>query len=1025
MRRRLAIVVSAFLLVRTATAGDAPPEPPAPKAPATLNQAADVVLAAVKAGDAKALAALTTIDDPDPWIVADELVRRKEPAAALAFARAAPRADTERLAAYLMAREGTPDDAARRDRLKAVNRAFATEDMAAALEALGPAAAAPIDDVLGLRLAMARALALGTLDRLPEAEAAFGATAEAAERIGWLARGYDAQVARGEAASTRGALDVALDAWQHARDVAEKRGDVGGGASANLALGGVHADARRPALASECFERALVLARRAGDHGIAAQALLRLGGLHDAGSNYAKALECLQGAVEEARAAGEPAWEASALDGIGVVHMRLGDFAKALAFLERAKAAHEALGSPADVAQTLGKIGMVYDLLADYPKAREIAEKVLELQKAVGDPRAVATALSELGIAHARLGEHEKAIEFYGQALAGYEAIGDRAAAVALRINLGEAQAQAGHLDEALVTYTRALAQAEDIGARQWKAEALDNLGALHSQREDRAKAIEFRERAVRARTELGDRAGLARTYMALALERYARKDWAGALEAARAGAALAPTVVAGLGDEQGATARSQLASLFAVGAAAATELHADAAVWDFMERGRAGSLIEALGARDALRAALVPPALVAAETEARAKEAAAALAYRQALDEGDRQRTRARIQELDAARAAVDDVVQRIQREAKAAANLVHFAPDAPEVLRRHLGPEDALVLYGLGPETALAFVATADGARTVKLGPAADVQVACEALMEALRAREETDDWRGAADALRNLVVAPLGLPAGIRRVLLSPSDALSAVPFALLLPDRELAYVPSGTTYGLLVQDKPARGTGVLALGDPDYETRRASPAPGEAQRSAVGRLARLPGTAVEAKAVGGTVLLGPDATERRLRETAAKNSRWRSIHFACHGIVDTERAGYSSLALTADVADDGFLTVLEVFRSHLPADLVVLSACETATGKAVQGEGVMGLTRAFMFAGSPRVICSLWKVDDAATQALMVKFYELWNPKEGPGVPTAAALREAQAFVRSQPRWKHPYFWAAWVLWGLPD
>jgi CHAT domain-containing protein len=110
-------------------------------------------------------------------------------------------------------------------------------------------------------------------------------------------------------------------------------------------------------------------------------------------------------------------------------------------------------------------------------------------------------------------------------------------------------------------------------------------------------------------------------------------------------------------------------------------------------------------------------------------------------------------------------------------------------------------------------------------------------------------------------------------------------------------------------------------------------------------------------------------------------------------------------------------------------EIPADLAVLSACETGKGKVVKGEGIVGLTRAFMFAGAPRVICSLWKVDDEATQALMVKFYELWNPKDGSkGMGTAAALKEAQVFVRTHPdhpKWKHPYYWAAWVLWGLPD
>ena len=171
-----------------------------------------------------------------------------------------------------------------------------------------------------------------------------------------------------------------------------------------------------------------------------------------------------------------------------------------------------------------------------------------------------------------------------------------------------------------------------------------------------------------------------------------------------------------------------------------------------------------------------------------------------------------------------------------------------------------------------------------------------------------------------------------------------------------------------------------------------------------------------------------LLGAEATEAGLGKTLKARERWRAVHFACHGLVDPERPTLSSLALSASGQDDGFLTALEVLRTEIPADLVVLSACETATGKIVKGEGIVGLTRAFMYAGAPRVICSLWKVDDEATKTLMVKFYELWNPKDGEGLGAAVALKQAQAFVRDHPKhpeWKHPYYWAAWVLWGLPQ
>ena len=127
----------------------------------------------------------------------------------------------------------------------------------------------------------------------------------------------------------------------------------------------------------------------------------------------------------------------------------------------------------------------------------------------------------------------------------------------------------------------------------------------------------------------------------------------------------------------------------------------------------------------------------------------------------------------------------------------------------------------------------------------------------------------------------------------------------------------------------------------------------------------------------------------------------------------------------------------MTTMDILGMNIPTDLTTLSACETAHGKNWLSEGVVGFTRAFMYAGSSRVINSLWKVDDEATSALMRKFYELWNPQAKPGDPepvegserkglgAAAALKQAQEFVRSHERWAHPYYWAAWQLWGVPD
>jgi CHAT domain-containing protein/Tfp pilus assembly protein PilF len=157
----------------------------------------------------------------------------------------------------------------------------------------------------------------------------------------------------------------------------------------------------------------------------------------------------------------------------------------------------------------------------------------------------------------------------------------------------------------------------------------------------------------------------------------------------------------------------------------------------------------------------------------------------------------------------------------------------------------------------------------------------------------------------------------------------------------------------------------------------------------------------------------------------RETAVSKdlSQYRIVHFATHGLLDNEHPELSGLVLSLVDQEgrprDGFLNLEDVYNLTLPADLVVLSACETGLGKQITGEGLVGLTRGFMYAGATRVVASLWKVDDAATAELMGRFYR-GMLKEG--LRPAAALRQAQMEMQKQKRWSDPYYWAAFTLQG---
>jgi len=1154
MRRGFALVI--VMVAGGLARADEPPKPPVappaaqpvapapvakPAPPSTPEQAADAVLAAIQAKDESMLKALAAKDDPDPWLVADQLDRRLEFDAGEAFARAIPRVDVEGLPAYVASQRRATADPASRERLARALEALDRGDGAAALDAIGSSVPPNPLDVVGVRLQVARGLALAARSRSSEAGDVLVRAAESAARIGWLAeasralgragrmalRGSD--FAAAEAALTRqlalcerrndkkqaanaigdlglvymcrGQYDEALATLERALSAKEAVGDAVGAAGTLGNIGLVHSSRGDYPKALAAYERSRAAQEASGELVGALRTRLNIGGVEYALGDYAKALKTYEAALVGLEAQGDKGGVAGCLGGIANVQFSSAEYRKALSTYERALAANEAVGDRAEAAGTLSNIGNVYSATGDYVRALSFYDRALAAMESLGDAQGKADVLTNIGHILSRRGDYAAALRHYERALDVNEAIGAKPGVMLNLLASGGVYAAIGDFAKAMSAVERARAGSESIGDKAGVAIALGEIGSIRVAMGDAEGALDALERARAAKEAIGNRAGAARTLCAigdvyvtlgqlakafvafehartsaealgdrggaaLALGRsgvaqtllgnherafttlsqalvedeslgdlvetaqtlgdisyhyYAVGNDADAMTAARRAVALISRSARGLSAEEGSGARSRSSFVYDVGARAAIRTHDAEGASFFIESGRAGALLEGLKARETLWDAAIPESLRFAEAEARAVETRARRALEAATEGGDLSELRARRAELDAARARVADVVSRIQREAKAAATLVYPEVASLGEIRATLRDGDALLVYALLEGGAHALVVTKDAVRMASLG----TTKAIEAAVEKLSLDDGSVDFTSDLAALKALAVEPLALSTAIRRVLVSPHGALHRVPFAALMPEMTVAYVPSGTTYRLLRDEAAKRGEGVLAIGDPDYATIVDEKAV-EVHRGAHGRLVRLPATRDEAVAVGTVTLLQGQATEAGLRSALTKRDRWRAVHFACHGLVDPERPALSALALTASGEDDGLLTCLDVFRMKLPADLVVLSACETGRGKLVEGEGLVTMARAFMFAGSPRVICSLWKVDDEATRALMTKFYELWNPKDGkPGLETAEALRKAQEFVRSQKKWAHPYYWAAWVLWGGPS
>jgi CHAT domain-containing protein len=162
---------------------------------------------------------------------------------------------------------------------------------------------------------------------------------------------------------------------------------------------------------------------------------------------------------------------------------------------------------------------------------------------------------------------------------------------------------------------------------------------------------------------------------------------------------------------------------------------------------------------------------------------------------------------------------------------------------------------------------------------------------------------------------------------------------------------------------------------------------------------------------------------DFRASRATATSRELAQYRIVHFATHGLLDSENPELSGLVFSlVDVngrAQNGFLDLQDIYNLNLPVDMVVLSACETGLGKEIDGEGLLGLTRGFMYAGASRVVASLWRVSDVATAELMGRFYKALGED---GMTPAAALRTAQVQMSKQKRWSAPYYWAGFEIQG---
>jgi CHAT domain-containing protein len=436
---------------------------------------------------------------------------------------------------------------------------------------------------------------------------------------------------------------------------------------------------------------------------------------------------------------------------------------------------------------------------------------------------------------------------------------------------------------------------------------------------------------------------------------------------------------------------------------------------FNFSERARARAFLDLLGNRVRLSKG-VSATLVAEEKTL--QERIAHLKAQQAAPEDDeespeatRHRQAALQRELDLAREAYAAFLARVRAQNREQASLMTVEPLTLREVQALLPEGTALLEYFVGGGRTLLWVLHRDRLRAIPLRIGEDeLAKRVGHFRDLIASRGRSDELREAAQDLYRLLVAPAFAAGSPRDLVIVPHRVLHYLPFHALMsaPDRYLiqdsliSYLSSASLMQFTREKAQARNAAALAVANPDLGDPTLSLRYAEREAREVQRL--YPDS---------TVLVRQEATRGETRRHLGSQAL---IHLATHADLDEEDPLGSALLLRPDGGDSGRLEVQEIFGLNLSASLVILSACETSLGKLTHGDEVIGLTRAFIYAGTPTVISTLWQVDDRASYELMRAFYQQLRAGES----KAEALRRAQ--LTTLEKYPHPYYWAAYELTG---
>lgn len=858
-----------------------------------------------------------------------------------------------------------------------------------------------------------------------------------------------ALIAQGNRLRTQGKFTEALELYQLARAEAERAGDRAGVAATFRSVGTTRRMQGDYTTALDEYRQSLAIDEASGDKPGIAAALNSLAVTEYLRGEFAKALEGYERSLALNEELKSTNGISSVLNNMGLIYFDQGNYLKGLECFQKSlalTAASDKLG----IASTLLNIGDLYRAVGNYPLAIEYSRKALAQAEELSAKPVIWKAWQSIGMAQREQGDYAQALDSLHRGLTILNSLGSKDRISSILNEIGVVYYVQRDYAHAFEFFQKSLEMAQAIGVKN--AATFDNLARAYEALGNHVKALEFAEQAINTARASDQNEALwqARTtagqiYLSLNQRDKARQAFA---EAIRTIDALRNEVPGGESEVE-EYFESKVAPYSAMIGLFVAENNAAAAL-DYAERAKGRVILEVL------RSGRVKPNK-AMTTQERQQErdltgALVALNTQIAREKIRDKPDAARLSDLSArlGQARLDREEFQIglyaahpELKTQRGEAEVLGADHARELLRDE---KSALLEYAVTDNQVYLFVLTKGAAdspidlRVLTL-PIKRSDLASRVEKFRQRLANHDLDYGEAAGDLHNLLIKPAAEQLRNKTTLvIVPDDVLWDLPFQALQPapnrylieDYAISYAPSLTVLNEMIAKRRQRQINdqmvLLGIGNPWLGNQ---PVASAGKVPMTEQLGPLPEAERQVKILGqlygpgrSKIYIGAEAREERVKR---EGGRYRILQLATHAILNNANPMYSDVVLSqpaGDSTEDGLLEAWEIMNLDLDADLVVLSACDTARGRIGAGEGVIGLTWAFFVAGSPTTVVSQWSVESASTTELMLNFHRNLRTVDGArnAMTKAEALRQAQLKLLRTSRYRHPFFWAGFVIVG---